>query len=124
MRVLSKIEKENLLGDIKNFRDLRIFSYSDDLKKRQKFIFDSAISSALYSIQSLFAFIFFSVVVPIKRIDLNIAKYIFFPVLILFILIFIYFLIECLNKFLLVIIFKGLTGKYKKGFLSLKVLFL
>lgn len=116
MRVLSKIEKENLLGDIKNFRDLRIFSYSDDLKKRQKFIFDSAISSALYSIQSLFAFIFFSVVVPIKRIDLNIAKYIFFPVLILLILIFIYFLIECLNKFLLVIIFKGLTGKYKKRF--------
>ncbi|MBX9101120.1 hypothetical protein [Streptococcus anginosus] len=114
---MSKKERKELLDNIKNYRDLRIFSYDEDLKNQSKFFYDSAIRSVLYLILSLLIFVFFSFAVP-NKIDSysTIVKNIFFTMVCLDILLFVYFLTESLNKFLMFFILKRLTGKYKEWF--------
>lgn len=118
---MSKKERKELLDNIKNYRDLRIFSYDEDLKNQSKFFCDSAISSALYLIFLLLNFVFFSFAVPNKiDSDSTIVINIFFTIVCLVILLFVYFLTESLNKFLMYFILKRLTGKYKEWFALFK----
>lgn len=116
-----KKERKELLDNIKNYRDLRIFSYDEDLKNQSNFFCDSAISSVLYLILSFLIFVFFSFAVP-NKIDSysTIVKNIFFTIACLDILLIVYFLTESLNKFLMFFILKRLTGKYKEGFARFK----
>lgn len=118
---LSKKERKELLDNIKNYRDLRIFSYDEDLKNQSRFFCDSAISSALYFILLFSIFVFFSFAVPNKiESDSTIVINIFFTIVCLDILLFVYFLTESLNKFLMFFILKRLTGKYKEWFALFK----
>lgn len=116
-----KKERKELLDNIKNYRDLRIFSYDEDLKNQSNFFCDSAISSVLYLILSFLIFVFFSFAVP-NKIDSysTIVKNIFFTIACLDILLIVYFLTESLNKFLMFFILKRLTGKYKEWFARFK----
>ena len=118
---MSKQERKELLDNIKNYRDLRIFSYDEDLKNQSKFFCDSAKSSALYFILLFYIFVFFSFAVPNKiDSDSTIVINIFFTIVCLDILLFVYSLTESLNKFLLSFILKGLVGKYKEWFARFK----
>lgn len=117
---MSKKRKE-LLDNIKNYRDLRIFSYDEDLKYQSKYICDSAKSSVIYIIISFFIFILLSFVDPNVVVSCSsIVKNIFFIIVCLDILLFVYSLTESLNKFLLSFILKGLVGKYKEWFARFK----
>ena len=118
---MSKKERKELLDNIKNYRDLRIFSYDEDLKNQSKFFCDSAKSSALYFILLFFIFVFFSFAFPNKiDSDSTIVINIFFTIVCLDSLLFVYFLTESMNKFLMFFILKRLTGKYKKWFALFK----
>ena len=118
---MSKKERKELLDNIKNYRDLRIFSYDEDLKNQSKFFCDSAKSSALYFILLFFIFVFFSFAVPNKiDSDSTIVINIFFTIVCLDSLLFVYFLTESMNKFLMFFILKRLTGKYKEWFALFK----
>ena len=118
---MSKKERKELLDNIKNYRDLRIFSYDEDLKYQSKYICDSVKSSVIYIIISLFIFILLSFVDPNVVVSCSsIVKNIFFIIVCLDILLFVYSLTESLNKFLLSFILKGLVGKYKKWFALFK----
>ena len=116
-----KKERKELLDSIKNYRDLRIFSYDEDLKNQSNFFCDSAKSSVLYLILSFLIFVFFSFAVP-NKIDSysTIVKNIFFTIVCLDILLIVYFLTESLNKLLMFFILKRLTGKYKEWFALFK----
>lgn len=117
---ISKKKDVNLLHN-KIYINLRIFSYNHNLKYQSKYICDSAKSSAIYIIISFFIFLLLSFVGPDKIVSFSsILKNIFFTIVCLDILLFVYFLTESLNKFLLSFILKGLVGKYKKWFALFK----